>query len=310
VDPLAHNLYVEVTDSFGNTRVVGQAAPRDLKPPDVTFSVSQTATTVTLNVGVSDTCGIQYPYSLYVDGTLKAQPTTDSHVLDLGTSVAPGEHPFRALVQDGCGNTADFQAAFTKSASPPVITGIVRDDTQPKKPKFTVQCTDADGVHHVELRENGVVVQSDNTAPYEFVVDTTARTDGSYTVLFHCSDIHGVASTPETRTVTADNTGPGITSFSVYGSGRSYQVLAGCVDPRGVQSVTLSGGLVTPTFNVTLTQAPYGYQWFIPGTTPIQTDIPFYVTAKDTWGNTSTLSRRCYLNTASTQNAYLTCQPL
>ncbi|WP_164000683.1 Ig-like domain-containing protein [Pyxidicoccus caerfyrddinensis] len=310
VDPLAHNLYVEVTDSFGNTRVVGQAAPRDLKPPDVTFSVSQTATTVTLNVGVSDTCGIQYPYSLYVDGTLKAQPTTDSHVLDLGTSVAPGEHSFRALVQDGCGNTADFQAAFTKSASPPVITGIVRDDTQPKKPKFTVQCTDTDGVHHVELRENGVVVQSDNTAPYEFVVDTTARTDGSYTVLFHCSDIHGVASTPETRTVTADNTGPGITSFSVYGSGRSYQVLAGCVDPRGVQSVTLSGGLVTPTFNVTLTQAPYGYQWFIPGTTPIQSDFPFYVTAKDTWGNTSTLSRRCYLNTASTQNAYLTCQPL
>ncbi|WP_164018187.1 Ig-like domain-containing protein [Pyxidicoccus trucidator] len=311
LDPVAHNLSVEVTDAFGNTRVVGLAAPRDLKPPDVTFSVSQTATTVKLNVGVSDTCGIQYPYSLYVDGTLKAQPMTDSHVLDLGTSVEPGEHQFRALVQDGCGNTADFQATFSRSASPPVINSITRDDTQPKKPKFTVQCTDTDGVHHVEMRENGVVVQSDNTAPYEFVVDTTARTDGSYSVLFHCSDLHGVASTPETRTVTADNTGPSINSFSVYGSGRSYQVLAGSVaDPRGIQSVTLAGGLVIPAFTITLTQAPYGYQWFIPGTALIQSDLPFYVTAKDAWGNTSTLSRRCYMNTASTQNAYLICQPL
>ncbi|QSQ22793.1 hypothetical protein JY651_48175 [Pyxidicoccus parkwayensis] len=310
LDPLVRNLSVEVTDSFGNIRVVVQGAPRDLKPPDVLFSVSQTATTVKLNVGVSDTCGIVYPYSMYVDGTLNAQPMADTYVLDLGTTVAPGEHQFRALVQDNCGNTADFQATFTRSLSPPVITSITRDDTQPKKPKFTVQCTDADGIDHVELRENGVVVQSDNTAPYEFVVDTTARADGDSTELFQCSDTYGVPSTPETRTVTADNTGPSLTGFSVYGSGRSYTVSSSAADLRGIQSVNLAGGLLTPTFNVTLTQAPYSYQWLLPGTTPIQTDIPFYVTAKDTWGNTSTLSRRCYMNTASTQNAYLVCQPL
>jgi Zn-dependent metalloprotease len=309
LDPLAHNLFVEVRDAFGNVNVVGLVAPRDLKLPDVTFNVNQTATIVTLSGSVGDTCGIVYPYSLYVDGTLKAQVSADSYVLDLGTSVAPGQHTFRAVVQDRCGNTANFQTTFTKSASPPVITAILRDDSQPKKPKFTVQCTDTEGVKHVEMRENGVVVQLDTTAPYEFVVDTTSRTDGDYNVLFHCSDIHGVASDPVGRTVTADNTGPSITWFSVYGSGHAYYVLAEASDARGIQSVTLAGGLVGPSFNVTLTAAPYGVQWGIPTTTSIQTDFPFYVTARDRWGNESSLSRWCYVNTSSTQPAYLFCHP-
>lgn len=306
-DPLAHNLFVEVTDAFGNVKVVGLAAPRDLRPPDVTFNVNQTATVVTLNGSVSDTCGIAYPYSLYVDGTLKAQVSADNYLLDLGTSVTPGEHTFRAVVLDMCGNTADVQRTFTKSASPPVITAILRDDSQPKKPKFTVQCTDTEGVKHVEMRENGVVVQTDTTAPYEFVVDTTSRTDGTYNVLFHCFDIHGVGSDPLGRTVTADNTGPVITSFTVYGSGRSYYVLAAAADARGIQSVILAGGLVGPSFNVTKTVAPYDYQWLIPSTVSIQSDYPFSVTARDTWGNESSLFRWCYVNTSTTMNAYLTC---
>jgi hypothetical protein len=309
LDPLAHNLFVEVTDALGNVSVAGMAAPRDLRPPDVTFNVNQTATIVTLSGSVGDTCGVVYPYSLYVDGTLKAQPSANSYLLDLGTSVAPGPHTFRAVVQDMCGNTADFQRTFTKSASPPVITAILRDDSQPKKPKFTVQCTDTEGVKHVEMRENGVVVQLDTTAPYEFVVDTTSRTDGDYNVLFHCSDIHGVASDPVGRTVTADNTGPSITSFTVYGAGRSYYVQAVAGDARGIQSVTLAGGLVGPSFNVTLTAAPYGLQWVIPTTTTIQTDFPFSVTARDRWGNESSLSRWCYVDTSSTQPAYLFCHP-
>ncbi|RKH06610.1 hypothetical protein D7X74_33610 [Corallococcus sp. CA047B] len=308
-DPLAHNLTVEVTDAFGNKGTTSRAAPLDRTPPQVSFVKEQLSSLVKLTVGASDGCGIQYPYALYVDGVLVGQPTTPGYVLQFGDSMAAGTHAFQALVSDQCGNTANYQTVFFKDLTPPVITGIVRDDSQPKKPKFTVQCTDTEGVHHVEMRENGVLLQTDTTAPYEFVVDTTARQDGNSTVLFQCTDINGVSSTPETRTVTADNTGPTY-NLTVYGAGRSYLVSAGAVtDPRGVQSVKLVGGVI-PGFTVTLTQAPYSYQWIIPGTGAIQTDLPFTVEAKDTWGNSAGRVLYCRVNTASTTPQYLSCYSL
>ncbi|NTX01076.1 Ig-like domain-containing protein [Myxococcus sp. CA040A] len=305
-DGLAHNLIVEVTDAFGNKGVATRAAPLDSTPPAVTFSASQLGTTMTLSANVTDTCGIQYPYSLFVDGTLVAQPTTSGYVLTFGSEMASGTHVFQALAQDRCGNTANFVASFVKSNSVPVIVSITRNDTQPKKPKFTVACNDPEGVHHVEMRENGVILQSDTTAPYEFVVDTSSRTDGDYIVLFQCSDNAGFASSPETRTVIADNTGPTF-NFSVQGSRRAYLVSAGAVsDSHGVQSVTLSGGLIGG-FTVTLPVAPYAYVWNIAGTAPVQSDIPFSISARDTWGNESSLSRICYVDTASTQDVVLNC---
>ncbi|WP_147452076.1 Ig-like domain-containing protein [Corallococcus sp. CA041A] len=308
LDPLAHNLTVEVTDAFGNKGTTSRAAPLDTTPPVVSFAKTQPGSLVRLTVSAADGCGIEYPYALYVDGTLVAQPTTPSYVLDFGDAMAAGTHTFQALVRDACGNTANFQTAFIKDLTPPVITGITRDDTLPKKPKFTVQCTDTEGVHHVELREGGVVTQTDTTAPYEFVVDTTGRADGDYSLLFQCTDINGVSSSPETRTVTADNTGPTI-NLTLYGSGRSYLISAEpASDPRGIQSITLAQVLI-PTFSVTLTQAPWSAWWNIPGTGSIQSDLPFVVTAKDKWGNTSSKSLYCSVSTSSTVAQYRTCHP-
>ncbi|RKG82675.1 hypothetical protein D7W79_01935 [Corallococcus exercitus] len=306
-DPLVHNLIAEVTDAFGNKTTVSQGAPLDRRSPAVSFAKTQLGALVRLTFSAADGCGLVYPYALYVDATLVAQPTTPSYVLDFGEAMAAGAHTFQAIVSDLCGNTTNFQTAFVKDLTPPVITGITRDDTVPKKPKFTVQCTDTEGVHHVELREGGVITQTDTTAPYEFVVDTSGRADGDSSLLFQCTDINGVSSSPETRTVTADNTGPTI-NLTVYGSRRAYLVSAEPVnDPRGIQSVTLTGGLVTPAFTTTLTQAPWSVLWNIPGTTTIQTELPFTVTAKDTWGNTSSKSLWCAVNTASTTSQYLVC---
>ncbi|MBN8469279.1 PepSY domain-containing protein [Corallococcus exiguus] len=307
-DPLAHNITVEVTDAFGNKATTSRAAPLDTTPPAVAFAKTQPGSLVRLSVSVADGCGVEYPYALYVDGTMVAQPTTPAYVLDFGESMAAGAHTFQAVVRDLCGNTANFQTAFIKDLTPPVITGITRDDTQPKKPKFTVQCTDTEGVHHVELREGGAVTQTDTTAPYEFVVDTTGRADGDYSLLFQCTDINGVSSSPETRTVTADNTGPTI-NLTLYGSGRAYLISAEpASDPRGIQSITLAQ-LLIPAFSVTLTQAPWSAWWNIPGTGSIQSDLPFLVTAKDKWGNTSSKSLYCSVSTTSTVPQYRTCHP-
>ncbi|NOK15496.1 Ig-like domain-containing protein [Corallococcus carmarthensis] len=309
LDELVHNLTVEVTDAFGNKGTTSGGAPLDRRPPAVTFAKTQLGSLVRLTVSATDGCGLVYPYALSVDGALVAQPTTPSYVLEFGDAMAAGTHTFQAVVRDQCGNTANFVTTFLKDLTPPVITGITRDDTLPKKPKFTVQCTDTEGVHHVELREGGVVTQTDTTAPYEFVVDTTGRADGDYSLLFQCTDINGVSSSPETRTVTADNTGPTLT-LTVYGAGRSYLISAEpASDPRGIKSVALRGGLVTPTFSTTLTQAPWSAWWNIPGTTLIKSDLPFWVDATDKWGNTSSRFLYCAVDTSSTTQAYRTCHP-
>ena len=312
VDPLPHNLTVEVTDSFGNKGTATVAAPLDKAPPAVTFSAQQGYTGImTLTVGTSDTCGVQYPYALYVDGTLVGQPTTPGYVVVLAAeAVSVGVHAFQALVRDNCGNLTQFQTTFSKVYTPPAISSIARDDTQPKKPKFTVQCTDFDGVHHVEMRENGVVRQSDSTPPYEFVVDTTTRADGNYSMLFQCFDVHGAWSPTEARTVIADNTAPVIQGFSLYGSGRSYQIAISTIsDPRGLKSVMLQGGFIAlpPFFLIGLTQAPWFYNFSFATTQDLDTNYPVWVEATDTWGNKRTDYYECHVDTDTTQNAYRPC---
>ncbi|RYZ43434.1 MAG: hypothetical protein EOO71_03515 [Myxococcaceae bacterium] len=308
-DPLSHNLHVEVTDAFGNKGVAMVAAPRDLTPPQVTASKTQVGSIVRLQVGTSDTCDIQYPYSLYVDANLVAQPTTPGYLLEFGASMAGGPHMFQALVRDRCGNLTNFQTVFVKDVTPPVITSVLRDDSQPKKPKFTVQCTDDEAVHHVEMRENGVVKQTDTLAPYEFVVDTTGRQDGDYTVLFHCADTGGLASTPVTRTVIADNTGPAFIA-SMFGGARSYLINAENVsDPRGISSVWMST-LFGLSFSVMLTQPPYSVQWTLPPNINITSGALISFLAIDTWGNETLGAFVCPVNTNSTVNAYALCTPM
>ena len=310
-DPLVHTLTVEVTDAFGNKATATQTAPQDRVAPAVTFSAQQGYTgTMTLTVGTSDSCGIQYPYALYVDGILVGQPTTPGYVVLLASSaVSVGVHAFHAVVSDNCGNTTQYATTFTKVYTPPAISAVARDDSQPKQPKFTVQCNDTEGVHHVEMRENGAVLQTDNTPPYQFAVDTSARADGNYTVLFQCFDVYGAWSSPETRTVIADNTPPGILFFSVYGSGHTYQVSANAVsDPRGVKSVVLQGGLLfPPTFRVTLTQGPWFYNFFFDTSISLDTQFMFGIMATDLWGNERTEIYLCHLDTETTQHAYLPC---
>jgi hypothetical protein len=307
------SLSVEVTDAFGNVGVATAVAPPDQTPPAVLFTPQQgLAGEMTLTVNVADTCGIQYPYALYVDGILVGQPTTPGYVVLLASSaVSVGPHAFHAVVTDTCGNTTTYQTVFHKVHTPPGII-VTRDDSQPKKPKFKVQCNDFDGVLRAELFEAGHPLRRDETPPYEFVVDTTARANGDSQVEIRCIDIYGAMSTNEVFTVTADNAGPHIQDLRVFGFGRAYHVSVQTVtDPRGIKSVTLSGGLVAPAFTSTLTQAPWFANFnFSQSNATIQGPFPFWVSAKDTWDNESSRGWWCNMDTATTQNAYLSCTPM
>lgn len=308
--PGASQLTVEVTDAFGNTGVATAAAPRDQTPPAVVFSAQQRLTgEMALTVETADPCGIQYPYGLYVDGLLVGQSSTPGYVVLLAASaVSVGPHAFHAIVHDRCGNTTTYQTVFSKVFTPPGII-VTRDDSQPKKPKFTVTCNDFEGVHRAEMFEAGYPLRKDETAPYEFVVDTTARVNGDSQVEFRCIDIYGAWSSNEVFTVTADNTGPSISGFTVYGSGTAYQVTAGNVsDPRGIKSVVLQGGFFYPYFNITLMQPPWFYNLVFASTAHINGLQPFWVTATDKWGNETMKSYLCHMDTNTTVHHFLACQ--
>ncbi len=186
----------------------------------------------------------------------------------------------------------------------------MRDDSNKKKPKFVVSCTDDEGVKFVEARINGVVVQSVTSSPYAFEFDTTQLTDGEHGVLFQCSDIYGVPSLAESRWITADNTGPSFT-FGVYGGGHQYVVQAQSVqDSHGITSAQLVGGVLSPSFNVLLTVAPYWYTFVFSNSLSVVSLFPFTVVATDTWGNSTTKGYYCYMDTRTTVDTWLACTVL
>lgn len=303
-----HTLRAEVTDSYGNVGVASVNAPHDTQPPNVTFQASQWNAVVTLTFSVDDTCGVTIPYALFIDGQLAAQPTTAGYSLVL-TTLADGVHSFQASVSDRCGNPLTFVMPFAKVTTPPVLTIEHRDNTDLKRNKFTLHCQDGDGVHHTELRKNGVIIDTQKGADPTFVIDTSSwQPDGEATVVFQCMDIYGVPSNAVNANLTVDNTGPTF-AFAVAGAGHTYDVLAGNVgDLHGIKQVRLAGGLIFPAFDATLTVAPYEYVWQIQTSIIIQTQIPFYVTATDTWGNETSKTYFCAMDTNTRMPAPLVCQ--
>ncbi len=305
----AHTLAVRATDSYGNEGQASTAAPRDTTPPTATFTPFQSGSTMRIDVTVDDPCGITMPYGFYLDGALFISLSTTPASVFLASGLSPGPHTASVVVTDRCGNTATLSAPFVKeNASPPVITGITRNDADKKKPVFTVDCFSQSGVHHVEVRRNGSIIGTDSAAPYQFTIDTSVAAswpDGTHSLVFQCSGNDGLASQPETRTVEADNTGPSFV-FSVWASGRQHVLTPGSIgDAHGVASVSYSSFAFSAA---TFTASPYAYSLLLPASFSGSTLVT--VTAKDTWNNSTTESWVCDFNTNVMTARYLTCTKL
>ncbi|MGE0327544.1 MAG: M4 family metallopeptidase, partial [Polyangiaceae bacterium] len=101
--PGPHTITAEAIDAYLNVSTVEIAAPEDLTPPDVIFEYTHSGSPQ-IRVDVTDTCDIQYPCQVYLDGDLLANATDTPYIKDWtpGT-LTSGNHIVEVEVEDNCG---------------------------------------------------------------------------------------------------------------------------------------------------------------------------------------------------------------
>lgn len=116
--------------------------------------------------------------------------------------------------------------------------------------------TDDVGVVRVEFFVDGSLVNTDTSAPFGFVLDTTTLTDGSHTILARAFDAEGKTGT-DTITVNVNNTNPPLES-------PTRKIQEPVIGPPTVATV--------PAKKTTLVQIPEEKE-----------GIPFFKENKDFW---------------------------
>lgn len=108
-------------------------------------------------------------------------------------------------------NDVDVSATIDKDPPSVTITNPTGGSTVFGSIDVDASATDDVGVVRVEFFVDGSLVNTDTTAPFGFVLDTTSLTDGSHTILARAFDGEGKTGT-DTITVNVNNTNPPLQS--------------------------------------------------------------------------------------------------
>lgn len=141
-----------------------------------------------------------------------SSPTTYSGLSD-------GSHSFAVRAVDASGNVdasparADWTVAVNEDTTPPSVTLTAPADGALVSGSVGLSADAADdvAVARVDFLVDGVVVASDDSAPYEASWDTTVAGDGARTLTALAVDASGNQATSAAATVTVDNTAPDTT---------------------------------------------------------------------------------------------------
>ncbi|PYE53170.1 Ig-like domain-containing protein [Deinococcus yavapaiensis] len=159
---------------------------RDITPPTVElFAPAPTITnagTYALTAQATDNVGVT-SVAFYRGATLISTDTTSPYTATFTTTSAQnGTLSFTAVAKDAAGNTTTSSAVnvtvdITPDTTPPVVTiAAPASITTAGEYKVSATATDANGIDRVEFYENGQLVTTDTTAPYE---STRAATSGT-----------------------------------------------------------------------------------------------------------------------------------
>jgi hypothetical protein len=180
----------------------------------------------------------------------------------------------------------DPSAALTNPATSGPVRGVM---------SLEATASDNAGVKRVEFLVNGSVVATDTTAPYQGTYDTNSLSDGAKTVSARAVDTSDRVGTPSSRSMTFDNTAPGLTA-----SGPSGQAF----DQGSTQTWTLSpsdaNGIASVQCSVVDAANSASYGSCSGGTTSHSVtglapgDYKFYARATDNAGNTTEISPRSF----------------
>lgn len=193
-----HLLQALASDAAGNSTVaaltVTITAPADTTAPMVSFQQPLAGAAIALSTGeqvtvnASDNIGVA-SVNFYVDGALLGTSTIAPYSFTWNTSSLAGgsSHTLRAVAADQAGNSAEASIGVTialpRDVTPPSVSFLAPQASgkvgQSIGEAISINASDNVGVASVSLFADGVLVASDNSAPYNFNWNTLAMAAGS-----------------------------------------------------------------------------------------------------------------------------------
>lgn len=193
-----HLLQALAADAAGNSTVaaltVTITAPADTTAPMVSFQQPLAGAAIALSTGEQvtvsawDNIGVA-SVNLYVDGALLGTSAIAPYSFTWNTSSLAGgsSHTLRAVAADQAGNSAEASIGVTialpRDVAPPSVSFLAPQASgkvgQSAGEAISINASDNVGVASVSLFADGVLVASDNSAPYNFNWNTLAMAAGS-----------------------------------------------------------------------------------------------------------------------------------
>jgi Zn-dependent metalloprotease len=279
-----HTLTVEARDAFFNSTFWQGPAPVDETPPRVTLSF-ETSGGPHHVVVLEDTCGIEFPALIFLDGQPAGSISSLIHNQPW-PNLPAGPHTVRVEATDRCGNTATAEQAFQYQNAPPEVLSVSVNSTLPKKPRLTIDATDDVAVVRIEILRGGTNVGTLTQAPWVIELDTSSWPDGNHVVTVRAFDEEEETG-ERTVNIRADNTAP---TFGVVPTHLGLGVIrwtASATDASPLADVWLGVFQLVPITH--FTAPPYVVTSNTP-TNSNQWDHWFGGEAKDSFGNSSYLS--------------------
>ncbi len=201
-----YTLNLRALDTAGNENttqtqlVVDNSPPADTNAPTVNFTNNFNAPisgSITVNVTATDNVGVT-EVRLHVNNSLIAKDVNTPYAFSLDTTnYTNGTHTLSATAFDAAGNQSSTNATIQidnleVDTTPPTVE-IINDLSHTVTGTIILEAraTDNVGVTKVEFLRNGWVMAVSARAPYQYVIDTTTLSNGTYNVTARAYDAAG-----------------------------------------------------------------------------------------------------------------------
>ena len=285
------NITCVATDTVGNNGSSSILVTVDNSAPQISVhSLSVWGDSGLMALNTSDPSGIDR-VEFYLDGTLEYTDYSYPYQWSWSGMVLPdGNYVFSATSYDILNHSSSVSSGVQIDNTPPTlsVTWTPSGTTLGGTIDFVAIASDTNGVSYVEFYLNGILQSTDNSAPYEWLLDTTLLSDGNYTLTVVAADTRGNDKQIAIELI-VDNSGPSITMnspgdlSSLEGPG-SITVLGTVQDLLSLNTVLLRYYTGISWMDIPMIPVGNLYQGTIPDLLPGDV-VQVYIFANDTLGN-------------------------
>jgi hypothetical protein len=261
---------IDLTGNIGTSAGVGVTIDRTAPAAEISTPVQNAVVggNVRLGATASDTGGVA-KVELYADGTLIGTDTSAPYEAIWNSAfVGEGAHTLFAKAYDHAGNVhTSATVGVTVDHTPPATALDAPAQNALVRGTVAVSATASDslGVERVEFYADGMLIDTDITAPYSVNWNTTTGANGGVTLTTRAYDLAGNVTVSAGRAVSVDNAAPSVAITSPANGATLFlntTLQASASDNVGVtQVVFYDGGTVIGTD----TTAPYSVSWSLLG---------------------------------------------